>query len=74
MGGDPFASELRPQVLALRTQVEAFFDKYRRRGRVLAFTHGSWMRLAHALYHLGDARQMNRFMLENGAVLQFDGD
>lgn len=71
---DPFNSELGAQVHDLRARVEAFFGKYRRRGRVLAFTHGTWMRLAHALYHLDDPRRMNRFMLDNGAVLQFDAD
>ena|ERR1051326_9207028 len=71
---DPFSSELGPQVHDLRARVEGFFAKYRGRGRVLAFTHGTWMRLAHALYHLDDPGRMNRFMLENGAVLQFDGD
>ena len=71
---DPFTSELGPEVHELRARVEAFFAKYRGKGRVLAFTHGTWMRLAHALYHLGDPRRMNRFILENGAVLQFEAD
>ena len=71
---DPFNSDLGQEVHDLRGRVEEFFDKYRRRGRVLAFAHGTWMRLAHALYHLGDPSRMNRLVLDNGATLQFELD